>query len=414
MRISRAIVRGAILVLLLATTTSTTLTPRLQAQSTPAIVVDAPSARPSDQLRAAAAAHEAAARYLAWLGPAPVPSLAITAAPWRGRPAGAAGHVAVRFPWWPAPESMDIESQVAYGVALEWVRSLAGAPETQPLARGLAWYLQSRIVEPLYDLAFHVPGHSAEGFRLFGGAVPRTFHALPAGRWTLGLGRGELAARLPPAAVRPADLDAPALRMAQTFGTLERYLGWPALQGALHALTARAASTKPTRQDAVETLSASAGQDLRWLFEAAFDSHLTFDYAVASMAVTAADRPCGFEPCFLSRVMVVRRGDGAFSGPSRPAAGPYESGDAMELRVEFGDGQLASARWDGRSASRTFEFLAGAPVAIARLDPDRILLLDRDYLDNFRAAAPNRPPPMGKWIFRWLIWLQDAMLAYTF
>lgn len=388
--------------------------PELHAQSAPAIVVDAPSVRSADQSRAAAAASEAAARYVAWLGPSPVPSLTITAAPWPGRPAAAAGHIAIRFPWWPAPESMDVESQVSYAVALEWLRGLGADAETQTLARGLAWYLQSRVVEPLYDLAFHVPGHSADGFRLFGGAVPRTFHALPAGRWTLGLGRGELAARVPAAAVRPADLDASAIRMAQTFGTLERYLGWPALQGALHALTARAASTKLTRQDAVDVLGVAAGQDLAWLFEAAFDTNRSFDYAVESIAATTAGRPCGFEPCFLSRVVVVRRGDGVFSGPSRPAAGPYESGDAMELRVEFGDGQAALARWDGRGASRTFEFLAAAPVAIARLDPDRVLLLDRDNLDNSRSAVPRPPPAMGKWIARWLIWLQDAMLAYTF
>lgn len=367
----------------------------LHAQPAPAIAVEASPLRPADAARADAAGREAAARYSVWLGPASAP-----------------GRVLIRPPWWPAPESMDVESQTAYAVALEWLRPLHADAETATLARGLAWYLQSRIVETLYDLAFLQPGHSVDGTRWFGGVVPRTFHELPLGRWTAGLARADR--RWTPAAVRPADLDPGSVRMALTFGTLERYLGWPSLQGALHALAARAAAGPMTRLDAVNTLGDAAGQDLRWLFDAAFDSSQVFDYAVESVGVQAASRPCGFEPCFESRVVVVRRGTAVFSGPAAAASGPYEAGDAMELRVEFADGSVASTRWDGRAASRTFEYLSATPASTARLDPDRVLLLDRNYLDNTRVVSPRPATATAKWVARWTAWLQDAMLAYTF
>lgn len=48
----------------------------------------------------------------------------------------------------------------------------------------------------------------------------------------------------------------------------------------------------------------------------------------------------------------------------------------------------------------------------ARLDPDRVLLLDDNYLDNSRRTAAPSNVPVGKWAVRWLVWLQGAMLDY--
>ena len=86
----------------------------------------------------------------------------------------------------------------------------------------------------------------------------------------------------------------------------------------------------------------------------------------------------------------------------------------MELRVECADGQHVTARWDGRGASRAFEFESAAPATAVQLDPDRVLLLDRSYLDNTVVIDGVTLVPVGKWVAYWLVWLQGAMLDYGF
>ncbi len=366
----------------------------LHAQSgsvSPKILVVLSAGREPYRDRVTTAAQEAASRYAEWLGPLPSP-ITITDRPWRGAITDAPGTVIVDPPWWSEPASMDVESQVAHGLAREWWRSLVSQPETRLIADSIAWYLQSRVVERLFDLGFFVPGHSAAGVRFFGGTVPWAFRLLPLSRWTAGLGpRGALA-----------------------FGTLERYLGWPALQGSLRVLAERSSSTPMTRREVEQTISGAAGQDLSWFFASAFDPVATYDYAVTALSTEPISTPCASPPCYRTRVTVVRRGTAAFTGTSREPLGAYEPGDAMELRVTFADGQRVSTRWSGRDGSRTFEFESAAPAVGARLDPDRILLLDDYYLDDGRVVEAATNVSMGKWIASWLVWLQDAALSYGF
>ena len=126
------------------------------------------------------AASESITSYQEWLGPAA-----------RANGVVDSTKAALNLPWRSAPPSMDVESQVAYGLARAWWPEWMMTGELAPIADGLAWYLQSRVVERLFDFTFHVPGHSAEGVRFFGGAVPWSFPTITVGRWTAGLGRVE-------------------------------------------------------------------------------------------------------------------------------------------------------------------------------------------------------------------------------
>lgn len=362
-----------------------------------------------------AAAQLALATYTEWLGPLPVRSVTIVERPWCGEVPDAPAQTIVDVPWWPAPARMDLEAQVADGIARQWWPSLLREAQTRPVVLGIAWYLQSRVVEDLFNREFFLTAHSADSVRLFGGAVPRVFRALPLGRWSAGLGRAaflQTADRPPPACRATPDFDATTPRVALAFGTLERYIGWPALQGALRALAAQG-SKQMTRSEIRNILSAAAGQDLSWFFDAVFNGR-RFAYRVRSLSTATAASPCGFPQCFQTRVVVGRDGDAVFSGSSRAGEGPYTSGDAMELRVEFADGQHVSTRWSGRDASRTFEFESGAPATAAHLDPDRVLLLDDNYLDNAQLTQAESNVPITKWVARWMVWAQDAMLTYAF
>ena len=298
---------------------------------------------------------------------------------------------------------MDVEAQVAFGVARSWWPQPAVDPASHAIVEGAAWYLQSRIVERLFDQRFGIEGYRRESVRFFGGTWPWSFDALTVGRSTAGLGRSDYL---------NANAHAERAAGALAFGTLERYLTWPVLQGSLQAWVRRAASQRMTANDIAATIGEAAGQDLSWFFNQAFDARRRFDYGLVAFD-SQAGAPCNGAPCYRTRVTVAARGDGLFTGTSRLPVGSYEAGDAMVLSVAFSGGQVATIRWDGRAASRTFELESATAAVEARLDPDETLLLDRNHLDDRMAASPAARVPIVKWLARWTIWLQDAMLAYA-
>lgn len=354
----------------------------------PIVLVGRQPTREPDRLRADQALAEALARYTEWLGP---------------RPAGVPDRPDVSAPWRAAPASMDVEAQVAFGVARSWWPQPAADPASQAMVDGAAWYLQSRVVERLFEHRFGHEGYRHESVRFFGGTWPWNFDALTVGRWTAGLGRSDYL---------NASADAERAAGALAFGTLERYLTWPVLQGSLQAWVRRAADQRLTATDVADTIGEAAGQDLSWFFSQAFDARRRFDYRLVDFD-SQSGAPCDGSPCYRTRVTVAAAGDGLFTGTSRLPVGPYEAGDAMALSVTFSGGRVSTIRWDGRAASRTFEFESATEAVEARLDPDDTLLLDRNHLDDRMAASPAATVPLVKWLVRWTIWLQDAMLSYT-
>lgn len=353
----------------------------------PIVLAGRQTAREPDRLRADQAFAEAVARCAEWLGPS----------------AGSAPvRVDVAAPWRAAPATMDIEAQVAFGVARSWWPQPAADPASQVIVDGAAWYLQSRIVERLFEQRFGHEGYRRESVRFFGGTWPWSFDALTVSRWTAGVGRSDYL---------NATADAQRAAGALAFGTLERYLTWPVLQGSLQAWVRRAANQRMTANDIAATIGDAAGQDLSWFFTQAFDPHRRFDYGVVAFD-SQPGGTCDGTPCYRTRVTVAARGNGLFTGSSRVPAGSYDAGDAMVLRITFAGGPVSVLRWDGRAASRTFELQSATAAVEAWLDPDETLLLDRNHLDNRMTLSADAATPLVKWLARWTIWLQDAMLSY--
>jgi hypothetical protein len=240
----------------------------------------------------------------------------------------------------------------------------------------------------MFNDRFARPGHSTDGIRLFGGFVPVAFPSLVASRWSDHLARE---------------------RGALAFASLERYLGWPTLQGALAVLAASMHDARLTPRHANAVISRAAGQDLTWFFTTAFDPKSSVDYAVSQVVST----PCTGSPCHRTRVTLSRKSAGAFTGSSRERVGPYQAGGAIVVEVRFEDGQTATARWDGRDAHASFEFESAAKAVSARLDPEATLLLDPTPLDHTWSREPQSNVPVTKWVARWVVWLQNALMTYA-
>jgi hypothetical protein len=307
---------------------------------------------------AADAARSAAAIGLEWLGPHPEPN----------------PDLDVREPLWQGPGAMFVEQQVARRVIRSWWPGLLADSKADAILDGFAAYLQSRIVEGVFDRRYLRLAHSVEARPYFGGHVIWSFPTLRLSRHAL-IGRD---------------------RHAAVFDALERWLGTPTLQAAMFEV-AHLPDDRLTADAIGTTMSNAAGQDLSWLFDAA---EAEVSYAVSALTATS--------------VTVARNGTGMFTGRSAARIGDFESGDAVRLRVAFGNGETTLVTWDGRDQTRTFQFKGPSPVTAAYLDPDRIITLDRNRLDNAIVTPSPTNVPVRKWAARWMVWLQHTMLSYGF
>ena len=365
--------------------------------------------------RIADAAREALDQYSAWFTPYPYDRLTIVDVPWQSpeiAPPGA-GVVLIRARWLQPERSLTLEAEVARGLARQWWGTLIAMPDRY-LADGLAEYAQSRTLERIFDRRHQRVSYSLLETRWFGGLVPWAIRAARLDRQTTGLNRPvfrrhpTIGLRDASAAARPAQM----AKSAAAITTLERYLGWPALQRGLSATARRYAGKTMTEAMFFETLGAAADRDLSWFVDQAFGQASVYDYAVANLTSEAdATGTCGAGPCYRTTVVLKRLGEAVFAGTSLPPVGPFESGRAVEIEVRFADGQRSDDHWDGRATEKTLVYHGPAPATWARIDPERKLLLDVNRLNNSRTLQPASSAATLPWSVRWTTWLQDLLLS---
>jgi hypothetical protein len=267
---------------------------------------------------------------------------------------------------------MVVEQQAAQQTIRGWWPATIADARAAAILDGAAIYLQGLAIERVFDHQYLRLAHHVESRSYFGDHVIWSFPGL----------------RLSRRAAVTQD------RYAEVFASLERWLGEPNLQGAMFEV-ARLPADRLTAGTIVSTMSSAAGQDLSWMFDAA---EAEVSYAVAALTPTS--------------VTVARNGAGLFTGRTAARIGDFESGDAVRLKVVFENGETTMASWDGRDQSRTFQFQGSSPVTAAYLDPDQVMTLDQNHLDNAIAPAQPTNVPVRKWVARWVVWLQHTMLSY--
>ncbi len=293
----------------------------------------------------------------------------------------------------PAPRILRVsEAQVRP----RWLELARGASLEHAILRefaGQIWIgegapdaFRTALAEYSAAMAIHqtLPGGHVHVERFFNGAIP-----YPVRQVSLTPRGSEVRPRL--RYFGPADTLDPAVDAWLRFlATLERYLGWPALQQALAALRSGGDITPP-RLHAL--LTEQTGRELEWLFST-FDRKVRVDYAVVafSSAASASGR-------FETTVRVERRGDG-------PA-------HSLPVLVRFADGSEIRDRVDGRDQETVLRYDSVAPARLASVDPDAFLMLDADRTNNTRTIEAPADDIGLRLAFNWMSWLQDAMLACT-
>ena len=205
-------------------------------------------------------------------------------------------------------------------------------------------------------------------------------------------------------------------KTAQWLHTLERHLGWETLQPILATFYQRYQFRHPRPEDFFAVAEEVSGRDLSWFFDQVHGQSLAFDYAVDSVKSFPA-APEGF----------IEGADGLSYSPGEHE----ENGDVELIRTEvvvrrhgggvfpvdvllvFADGSELRVPWDGKERWKLLAEERPSKLAYAVVDPERVLLLDLEYTNNSKLAEPESLAA-GKWASKWMVWLQDLLMAFTF
>ncbi|MEW5981122.1 MAG: M1 family metallopeptidase [Acidobacteriota bacterium] len=195
--------------------------------------------------------------------------------------------------------------------------------------------------------------------------------------------------------------------------TLERYLGWPMLQRIMSTYFDRWKFRHPQPQDFFTVANEVSGRDLGWYFDQVHRSSNVFDYGVSlvkSEPVAASG--------FVERDGKIQPAEGATGTPRfRTTVVVRRHGEAVfptEVLVVFRDGEQVREAWNGRDRWKAFIYEREAQAAYAEVDPSRVLLLDINRVNNSYSTTPKRDEAARKWMLKWLVWLQDALMGAGF
>lgn len=341
-----------------------------------------------------------------WLGPLSGAPLSIVDLPWgRGTPGESQPGVAATRVRWIAPVR-DVSAERALIAAMArqfWFASVTA--ETASFHEGLAVYTATKAIHRVLE------GRNFAAPRFIGGFVPMPLRSLVLSPNQTGRGAplGEFDEVL-----RPFDAPwrfastadgSPARRADAALRTLERIIGWPAMQQALAAVRERVIGNPITPEMFAGVVAEQRGVPLEWFVRDLVRSGDRIDYAVGG--VTSSESNGSLR----TAVSIDRLGAGLFSGTDRPrAAGPAQS---VPVLVRFADGSHSRAFVDGRDQHTELVVESHSPAIVVAVDPEEMVLVDADRMNNAWVSGAPADRNGLRLVLNWMMWLQNVMLTYT-
>jgi len=366
------------------------------------------------------AATRAALRYYGeWYGPYPYGHVTIVDPAWQS---GAGG---MEYPTlftcgsrWLAPRGVtQPEGVTVHEAGHQFWYGIVGNNEFEHawLDEGLNTFSTARVVEQAFTPHFL-------SRRFFGGFVPWVFRDITLSRATDGNGlAGYRGAAESDVQATPSWRYHPGTGSSISYSktalwlhTLERLIGWPALQRGMALHFERSKFRHPTPDEFFRTISEAAGRDLTWYFDQVYRSANEFDYGVERLASEPVP-VMGFVEQGATLVPAPR--DDRPAGSHRTTVVVRRYGEAifpLDLEVRFEDGSRLRERWDGRDRWKAFTFERPSKATSAVVDPDRVLLLDVNTTNNSATLGPAARAAATKWSLAWLVWVQDLLMTYGF
>jgi len=373
-------------------------------------------------------------RYGRWYGPYPYPHLTIVDPAWGSGAGGmeyptlfTAGTRIFNPFGGGSPESVTVHE-----AGHQFWYALVGNNEFEHawLDEGVNTFSQARVLAEEYGPRSYVHRFFSPSGTKAGGFLPLILEGFGYGRSTLGnrvdryrslatIDRQDTPSfRYFPSASGSLSYSKTALWL----GTLERYLGWEALQPALSEFFETNRYSHPEPEDFMSTLSEVVGRDLTWFFDQVYRSSAAFDYGIES-AVSFPLQPEGFFED-ASGLTYRRGGDGDEARETTAEREPYRSEVVVrrygggvfpvDVLLVFEDGESVRYSWDGEDRWRLFVEEREAKLDFATVDPEEILLLDLRRMNNSRKVEADAASVSLKWSSRWMIWFEDFLSTLAF
>ena len=193
-------------------------------------------------------------------------------------------------------------------------------------------------------------------------------------------------------------------RPAVTLRHLEGLLGPETFHRAMRSFFQRWQFGHPSTADFETSISAAAGADLDWFFRQALHSTRHLDYAVRRLRVQRIREPAGFFWRDGERVELEgedefgRESDGDGDRRWRSFAEVYRHGEFIHpvtVEFRFDDGTTLRREWSGEKRWARWTFRGPAKLVSAEVDPDGVLALDVDRLNNGKTREPDRAPALA-------------------
>jgi hypothetical protein len=358
--------------------------------------------RPAQSQRVVEITMSTLARFADWFGPFPYSELTVIEEPWRsdaGR-APSPGVIVVQSRFIQPDTDRSLERALITALACQYWVGQCGAASGHWLSEGLALYAAVRGINQ------ELEGRHPVSVRYFGAFVPFRISSM---EWSpSGLGPRPRVRLIDESLTR--NVERRAQRAALALHSLERYIGWPALQQALEAFQAEARSGLDPVARLSTIVSEQRGHDMTWFFNEAFRSEAVFDYGIEAFASQLSP---GERGNYSTTVRVRRYGGAMLARSSQAPSSPYGGGRALPLLVRFEDGSEIREWLDGRESGTELRYTSPSPGVVASVDPDSALVLDADRSNNTRRLESSMDPSGVRMALRWVLWLQDTMLTYS-
>ena len=176
--------------------------------------------------------------------------------------------------------------------------------------------------------------------------------------------------------------------------TLEKQVGWPAMQRIMSTYFERWKFKHPKPADFFDVVREVTGRGYVWYFDEVYRSSNTFDYRVQEFTSEKIDGTP-----YRTTVVARREGEAAFP---------------VDIVTTFENGERVKESWDGQDRRVIYAYDRPSKAVSVQIDPDRVLLLDVNYTNNSRTLAPRTTDASWKWALKWMTWLEDLMLTYGF
>ncbi len=188
-------------------------------------------------------------------------------------------------------------------------------------------------------------------------------------------------------------------KTAMVLKTLEGLLGRPVMDSIMKVYFQRWKFRHPCGRDFINVFNELApslthgrcGQDLNWYFNQTLNGTGICDYELTSLSSSADARADSAKPVYETTVVVSRLGE-----VSLP----------VDVEVRFADGTTAREHWDGESRYMRFGFTRPTKALAAVVDPDHIVALDINVLNNSKTLSPSSSIA-DRYFARMLFWVQN-------